>query len=181
MTRKRALNDASRGYLLVEIEERCREAIIGGELLAEWVGAESDVSKIWFALRGVLNAGANISLLLGGREGPKTVERAGIRSFLGVTRHSPLHNSIIRHDSEHMDDRIQRAQNTPDSEPGMGYGYGPGRLPGLPFLHGYDTSTGVVLFNHREVSIPELLAEARRIAARISTVLKPDDIPGLER
>ena len=156
--------------------------LIGGDLLNRWVAEEQDVSLVWFAIRSILNASANMSLLLGGPEGAKASERQLLRGYLRVTKRSAIHNRMLRHDAEHLDDRVRRAQESGEEAAGSGYGYGDSLLPRHRerFVHYYDASAGIAYFHHRQIAIPEILAEARGILALITAVLQPDEVIGLE-
>ena len=179
MHRKASLNSYSQGLLLIEIEQRCLEILIGAELLEDWVSSDADVSRVWFALRSIINAAANISQLVGGPSGDKATERRELRKYLQIRKGSALHDSMLRHHSEHLDDRIRRAQAGGAPLEGMGYGYGAGRIHGHRWLHGFDTATGIVYFYGGEVSIPKILAEARRMLPLITAILKPSNVVSL--
>jgi hypothetical protein len=161
------LNDFKLGIFLSEVEQRCHDAQIAADVLNSGLNQHrsGEVPIIWFGLRSILIAAASISQLTGGKKGPKVAERAELRRLLGIDNNSVLHNRAVRDAAEHVDDRIFRAYPPGAPEHFMGYILGPITVQGFlgpRFLY-YDQVTGVVSFWESEVSIPEVLAEVRRI------------------
>ncbi len=181
------LDEWTARIFLVEIEQRCREALVGDRLLQEGM-ATGDRTLMWFALRSILFAGASISQLTGGRKGPSRQERSSIRRALGINDRSVLHNRAVRDSAEHIDERILRAYGP--GQPRIyyaGYEFGASRgLFGLAplgrdFLH-FDWRRGTVTFWEDEVSITDVVAEIGRIRPLAEAAARePWNIPGLQR
>jgi len=159
------LDPFTQGIFLAEIRQRCADALIASDLLDKALQSPLDAPMTWFSLRSILIAAASISMLTGGAKGPKRIERAALRNDLGIDDHSVLHHRAIRDHSEHIDHRVLKRLG--GGQPGNYFGYNIGRLAsgaGRPttFLH-FDQYARIVSFWEDEVSIPEVLAEIRRI------------------
>ena len=126
------------------------------------------VPRIWFAVQNIVAASANLSKLLWADDDAPQEDhalRAELRSKLGIAADSRLKSKRLRNQFEHYDEKVMDWH-------GAGGSVYVGRNVGLPpladqdpkdrFAH-YDYSTGIVTFFGHSASIPEIVAEARRI------------------
>jgi hypothetical protein len=176
--RPRPLSDMARKGFLVEIEHRCHDAMIAAAILDNALQT-SDTNVAWFGLRSVIMASSSISQLTGRGDSPTLrVQRQAIRTALGIDNQSVLHRRAVRDAAEHVDTRILKAEREGRFKGYVGYNIGPRGgivIQGMPadqFLLHYDPTTGVVSFWGDEVSIPEVLAEVRRILPLVQAALR---------
>ncbi len=174
-----------------EITARCHDAIIAAGLLEStpFPPSPDDTRRAWFAARAILIASAAISKIAGGKSGWQARQRASLRQALGIGPGSALHSRAVRDYSEHVDDRILKfiASGGDYPLPYVAYNFAPsplreggGVMPGLGgidvpanrvFLN-LDLEAKVISFWDAEVSIPELLAEIRRILPLAETAAR---------
>ena len=175
----------------VEVRQQCRFVLLGAEKLAEahrrlgaafrgisteeWMaGIRIDVRErlaavdaLWAAIQDILIAAGNLSKLFWGSGGGKAVERKPLRDSLHVADSSPLRDVDTRNDFEHFDERIQ--SHVEAGGPSVGFasrniggiehaGSDPERHFGF-----YNPGTGVVTFWGHSMSLPAVVAEAKRI------------------
>jgi hypothetical protein len=129
--------------------------------------------EAWFALQNLLVSAANISKLLWGSKGKKAGERQDLRDLLGVEDTSPLHSPDLRNDFEHFDERLTAYFVNESRKAYSGRNIGRRDqwddfvVPGTKHFGHYDPTTREVTFWENAVSLPEVVAEARRILAKI--------------
>src|ERR1022692_2061936 len=109
-TRKdRVLDDMMVYVFAGEVRHRCYDAIYGEAALVDalrsfveaGVHTQQTANLIWFGLRSILMAAAGISQLVGGRTGPRRVEREPLWRALTIERDSVIHKRSIRDSAEH--------------------------------------------------------------------------------
>lgn len=181
----RPLSGFTLSVFFTEAEHRCQDALIGAQLLQQAI-REGNTYLIWFALRSILISAAAISQLAGGREGARAKERTSFRSALAIDRSCVLHNRSVRNHAEHIDERILRAEENGLLRNFVSYNVGPKNAfhfePPQPFLLHFDDTLGIVSFWSDEVSIPEVLAEIRRILPLAAAASRqPVNVDGLVR
>lgn len=152
-----------------EIQTRCKDALIAEELVGQGSRTD-DWNLFWFGMRSILYAAAVISNLAGTDKGPRWKEREAVRTPLAIDKASVLHKRSIRDAVAHMDTEILRQRHAGKLRNYIGHGIGlkaPNAVGGIDpaeFFLDYEPSTGMLSFTDKsEISIPELLAEIRRI------------------
>lgn len=68
----------------------------------------ADVEATFYALQNLLNAAANVSKILGGRNVSKWAERQELKDSIGISDASPLGDVTMRNHFEHFDERLER-------------------------------------------------------------------------
>ncbi len=153
-----------------EVELQCRFVVLAVDQLK----AASSKTEAWFALQGAVISAANLSKLLWGSRGRSHAERQDLRDSLDVDDSSILRDPDLRNDFEHFDERIDLMFGEGRSS-SIYAGRNIGRdidllLPeGTKHFGRYDSESGVIAFWDHTFSLPDIVAEARRILAVIES------------
>lgn len=126
-----------------------------------------DTHEAWLLLQVILTSAANVSKLLWGSSGKREKERARLRETLATPDDSVLRDPDLRNDFEHFDERVERWFDKETPRIYLARNIAPeGRIViGVPYerFQHYDPETGMVTFWDNAVSVPAVVAEARRI------------------
>jgi hypothetical protein len=186
---RRPLTPMVQEVFLVEIRRRCADAVIAAQLfgLGQTLG-NHDLE--WLALGTIVSSAAYISRLTGGNSGERRAERASLRALLGIDDHSVLHQASVKASMGHIDERIFEALEDGRLSGFIDYNIldvsllkfsGHPANPQPAFLLNFNPETGIVTFYEDQISIPEVLAEIRRIFPLVDAALEqPRRIGGLQ-
>jgi hypothetical protein len=67
---------------------------------------DQDINTIFFGIQNLLNAAANIAKALWGGGGKRAEQRKPLRDSIGIDDNSPLKVVSMRHNFEHIDERL---------------------------------------------------------------------------
>jgi hypothetical protein len=151
-----------------EVERHCRYLLVAAHAMQNALAAQ-DVGGFFMAAQTFVTAGANISKALWGSGGSRTEHRAPLRRSLGVDDNSCLRPTRFRNHLEHYDERLETwwktsANHNIAEDNIMPAGAIVGIEPSETF-RGFDPTTGELTFWGERLSVPTIVAEAKRIHA----------------
>jgi hypothetical protein len=151
-----------------EVTQQCRFIVAASKDLDGALGANRS-DDAWRHIQTILVASATASRMLWGSGSNKKAEisRAPLRASLQVDDASPFRDPRLRNDFEHFDERLEEWYAGSSEKLYAGRMIWPhssfGGVPEEERFHWYDSKTGTVTFWKHAVSIPELVAEAKRV------------------
>jgi hypothetical protein len=171
--------------MLYEVHAQCRMANVTADSFdAARQSSDPNSSYLaWIMLHTMISAAYTISLLTGGTTEPRMTERAELRSLLAIDDGSLLHDRSIRNAIEHIDERIMSSYGARQFGSIVSRNIVPMDLIRGPQtnerLLNFDPYTGMVTFYDTPISIPQVMAEIRRVEAACGAALHlpPPSIP----
>ena len=156
----------------------------------EWVAGGSEahraaIDEFWLQIQLFVNCAANVSRILWSQKRKWVDERADLRAAVGVNDPSPLWETLVRHDFEHIDERIRTWSLLPGMKLFADGNIGPrDRLvhtePEPPetedFFRHFDPATGVLSFWGDQLNVHVVAAELARVrdTATRANEVRPD-------
>ncbi len=135
------------------------------------------VGEVFYAIQNLLNAAANISKILWGVKARFTKERKPIRDSIGVDDDSPLKSMLMRHNFEHLDERINRWWNESQRHNFMDLQVlSTDSVAGFndrDMFRTFDDVTWEVAFWEDRLNIREIINEVHRIYPQVARAFSP--------
>ena len=134
------------------------------------------------ALQALLTAAANISKACWGQKGKKAVQRAALRTSIGLGENSPIQDTDMRNNYDHIDERLESWwKDSPNHNIADG-NIGPANMIGgfLPveMFRGYDPASQTALFWGESFDIRAIVNEVSRIQPKVTAeASKPHWVP----